>query len=81
MRGAFEGPPLLHPPNHSIGGVPVFWKDVITGLYICTTFKQTLNADVNGVANISNPIFPSPLKGDRDNWVMAPPLIVSLRNG
>jgi putative transposase len=52
------------------------------GLYVCKTFKKALNADVNGVANIANPIFPSPLMmEDRDNWVMAPPLIVSIRNG
>jgi putative transposase len=51
------------------------------GLYVCKTFNQVLNADINGVANIANPIFPSPLKVDRDNWVMAPPLIVSTRNG
>jgi len=51
------------------------------GLYICKTHKITLNADVNAVANIANPIFPKPQK-DRDNWLMAQPLLhkIGVRN-
>jgi putative transposase len=44
------------------------------GLYICKEHGVPINADVNGVANISNPIFPKPI-WDRDNWVVAHPLL------
>jgi len=49
------------------------------GLYVCKTDNKVLNADVNGVANISNPIFPSPRTVERDNWVMAHPEVVRIR--
>ena len=44
------------------------------GLYVCKGRRVVLNADVNGVANIANPIFPRPV-WDRDNWVVAHPLL------
>ncbi len=44
------------------------------GLYVCKTHGVTINADVNGVANIANPIFPKPY-WDRDNWLVAQPLL------
>ncbi|MFB0544686.1 MAG: RNA-guided endonuclease InsQ/TnpB family protein [Asgard group archaeon] len=44
------------------------------GLYVCKTHRVTMNADVNGVANIANPIFPKPY-WDRDNWLVAQPLL------
>ena len=44
------------------------------GLYICKEHGVAINADVNGVANIANPIFPKPI-WDRDNWVVAHPLL------
>ncbi len=48
------------------------------GLYVCKTHKVTLNADVNGVANIANPIFPKPY-WDRDNWLVAQPSVVRVK--
>lgn len=44
------------------------------GLYICKEQGIAINADINGVANIANPIFPKPI-WDRDNWVVAHPLL------
>ncbi len=44
------------------------------GLYICKTHSVMMNADVNGVANIANPIFPKPY-WDRDNWLVAQPIL------
>jgi len=44
------------------------------GLYVCKEKGVVLNADVNGLANIANPIFPRPV-WDRDNWVVAHPLL------
>ena len=44
------------------------------GLYVCKDKGVVLNADVNGLANIANPIFPRPV-WDRDNWVVAHPLL------
>ncbi len=49
------------------------------GLYVCKTANKVLNADVNGVANLSNPIFPGPRMVERDNWVMAHPEVVRIR--
>ncbi len=46
------------------------------GLYVCKTHGVTMNADVNGVANIANPIFPKPYWQDRDNWLVAQPSVV-----
>lgn len=47
------------------------------GLYVCKTHNKAINADINGVANISNPIFPEPI-WSRDNWVVANPLAISI---
>jgi len=49
------------------------------GLYICKTQGVTMNADVNGVANIANPIFPKPYWRDRDNWLVAQPSVVKVK--
>ncbi|MEX2720908.1 MAG: zinc ribbon domain-containing protein, partial [Candidatus Wukongarchaeota archaeon] len=49
------------------------------GLYICKTQGVTMNADVNGVANIANPIFPKPYWWDRDNWLVAQPSVVKVK--
>jgi len=49
------------------------------GLYICKTHGVTVNADVNGVANIANPIFPKPYWRDRDNWLVAQPSVVKVK--
>ncbi len=43
---------------------------VLKRLYVCTTHRVTMNTDVNGLANIANPIFPKPYWG-RDNWLLA----------
>ncbi len=50
------------------------------GLYVCKTHRVTMNADVNGVANIANPIFPKPY-WDRDNWLVAQPLLHKTKIG
>jgi putative transposase len=49
------------------------------GLYICKTHGVTMNADVNGVANIANPIFPKSYWRDRDNWLVAQPAVVKVK--
>ena len=50
------------------------------GLYECKTHNKTINADVNGIANIANPIFPEPIvKLPRDNWVLANPILVKVK--
>ena len=48
------------------------------GLYVCKTHRVTINADVNGMANIANPIFPKPY-WDRDNWLVAQPSVVRVK--
>jgi putative transposase len=50
------------------------------GLYECKTYNKTINADVNGIANIANPIFPEPIfELPRDNWVLANPILVKVK--
>ncbi|VUT23980.1 MAG: putative transposase [Candidatus Methanolliviera sp. GoM_oil] len=50
------------------------------GLYECKTHNKTMNADVNGIANIANPIFPEPVfERPRDNWVLANPILVKVK--